>query len=36
MLQESNSFNLNRWFYAIPCGLWPKLAAKLAGDFNLP
>jgi hypothetical protein len=36
MLQESNSFNLNRRFHAVPCGLWPELAAKLAGDSNLP
>jgi hypothetical protein len=36
MLQESNSFNLNRRISAVPFGLWPELAAKLTGDSNLP
>jgi hypothetical protein len=36
MLQESNSFNLNRRISAVPFGLWPELAAKLTGDSTFP
>jgi hypothetical protein len=36
MLHESNSFNLYRRISVVPFGLWPKLAAKLTGDSNLP